>query len=99
MCYYFQYIDIRPFQERFIVIREPNGILRKANWKERDRLVQTYYPKPHRKIVPPSLLRSENLMVHTLVPSLLHAVLGRMAVDCRPVASLAAFDSFRSEMF
>lgn len=49
-------------RERFIVIREPNGTLRKANWKERDRLIQTYYPKPLRKIIPPSFFTSTNLI-------------------------------------
>lgn len=48
-------------RERFIVIREPNGILRKASWEERDRLLQIYFPKPHRKIISPSTFQPENL--------------------------------------
>lgn len=33
-------------QSRRIVVREPNGILREANWRERDRMcqVETVYP-------------------------------------------------------
>ncbi|KAI3354519.1 hypothetical protein L3Q82_019026, partial [Scortum barcoo] len=50
-----------PHRERFIVVREPNGILRKATWEERDRLIQTYFPKEGRKITPPLLFKEENL--------------------------------------
>ncbi|XP_030258197.1 small ribosomal subunit protein mS22 [Sparus aurata] len=50
-----------PHRERFIVVREPNGTLRKATWEERDRLIQTYFPKDKRKIVPPLIFKEENL--------------------------------------
>ncbi|XP_029301500.1 small ribosomal subunit protein mS22 isoform X2 [Cottoperca gobio] len=50
-----------PHRERFIVVREPNGVLRKATWEERDRLVQAYFPKNGRKIIPPLLFKEENL--------------------------------------
>ncbi|XP_029028090.1 28S ribosomal protein S22, mitochondrial [Betta splendens] len=50
-----------PHRERFIVVREPNGVLRKATWEERDRLVQTYFPKEGRKITPPLMFKEENL--------------------------------------
>ena len=52
-------------QERFIVVREPNGTLRKANWEERDRLIQVYFPKEGRKITPPLIFKEENLKVMT----------------------------------
>lgn len=42
-----------PDQERFIVVRETDGKLRKAKWEERDRLLQVYYPKPLRSILKP----------------------------------------------
>ncbi|KAM7399713.1 hypothetical protein PAMP_018961 [Pampus punctatissimus] len=48
-------------QERFIVVREPDGILRKASWEERDRLIQTYFPKGGRKITAPLIFMEENL--------------------------------------
>lgn len=51
------------FQERFIVVRETNGTLRKATWEERDRMIQVYFPKEGRKIIPPVLFKEENLMV------------------------------------
>uniref|UniRef100_A0A3Q4GAP0 Mitochondrial ribosomal protein S22 n=1 Tax=Neolamprologus brichardi TaxID=32507 RepID=A0A3Q4GAP0_NEOBR len=54
-----------PHRERFIVVREPNGILRKATWEERDRLIQVYFPKEGRKLTAPLLFKEENLKVHT----------------------------------
>ncbi|KAG7470869.1 hypothetical protein MATL_G00118400 [Megalops atlanticus] len=52
-----------PHRERFIVIREPNGILRKASWEERDRVLQIYFPKEGRKLTPPPLFKEENLKI------------------------------------
>ncbi|XP_072524698.1 small ribosomal subunit protein mS22 [Salminus brasiliensis] len=52
-----------PHRERFIVVREPSGTLRKASWKERDRLVQVYFPKKDRKLTPPPMFKEENLKV------------------------------------
>ncbi|XP_039278657.1 28S ribosomal protein S22, mitochondrial [Nilaparvata lugens] len=48
--------------KRMIVIREPNGRLRKANWDERFRINQVYFPKEGRKMNPPTLFKHENLM-------------------------------------
>ncbi|XP_056297048.1 28S ribosomal protein S22, mitochondrial [Pseudoliparis swirei] len=50
-----------PHRERFIVVREPDGTLRKASWEERDRLVQVYFPKDGRKITAPLVFKEENL--------------------------------------
>ncbi|XP_023280799.1 28S ribosomal protein S22, mitochondrial [Seriola lalandi dorsalis] len=50
-----------PHRERFIVVREPNGTLRKANWEERDRLIQVYFPKDGRKLTAPLIFKEENL--------------------------------------
>ncbi|XP_075999742.1 small ribosomal subunit protein mS22 [Genypterus blacodes] len=50
-----------PHRERFIVVREPSGTLRKASWEERDRLIQVYFPKEGRKIRPPLIFKEENL--------------------------------------
>lgn len=50
-------------KERFIVVREPSGTLRKATWNERDRLIQVYFPKEGRKITPPPIFKEENLRV------------------------------------
>ncbi|ELW48576.1 28S ribosomal protein S22, mitochondrial [Tupaia chinensis] len=50
-----------PHRERFIVVREPSGTLRKASWEERDRMIQVYFPKEGRKILPPIIFKEENL--------------------------------------
>ncbi|XP_068441296.1 small ribosomal subunit protein mS22 [Clinocottus analis] len=50
-----------PHRERFIVVREPNGTLRKASWEERDRLVQVYFPREGRQITPPLIFNEGNL--------------------------------------
>ncbi|XP_069583918.1 small ribosomal subunit protein mS22 [Ranitomeya imitator] len=50
-----------PHSERFIVVREPNGVLRKATWEERDRMIQVYFPRHGRKMVPPPVFREENM--------------------------------------
>ncbi|XP_029964431.1 small ribosomal subunit protein mS22 isoform X1 [Salarias fasciatus] len=50
-----------PHRERFIVVREPSGVLRKATWEERDRLIQVYFPREGRKITPPLIFKEENL--------------------------------------
>ncbi|XP_059188022.1 28S ribosomal protein S22, mitochondrial [Centropristis striata] len=50
-----------PHRERFIVVREPDGVLRKATWEERDRLIQVYFPKEGRKVKPHLIFMEENL--------------------------------------
>lgn len=50
-------------QERFIVVRETDGTLRKATWEERDRLLQVYFPKDGRKLTAPLIFKEENLKV------------------------------------
>lgn len=50
-------------KDRFIVIREPDGTLRYATWKERDRLLQTFFPKPERQIQKPRMFEGEYLKV------------------------------------
>ncbi|XP_078419802.1 small ribosomal subunit protein mS22 isoform X1 [Cetorhinus maximus] len=52
-----------PHRERFIVVREPNGVLRKASWEERDRMIQVYFPRDCRRITPPAIFKNENLLV------------------------------------
>lgn len=54
------------FQERFIVVREPSGTLRKASWEERDRMIQIYFPKEGRRVLTPVIFREENLQVRRL---------------------------------
>lgn len=53
------------FQERFIVVREPNGVLRKATWEERDRMIQIFFPKEGRRVIPPVVFKDEHLVVRS----------------------------------
>uniref|UniRef100_A0A8C2NSB3 Mitochondrial ribosomal protein S22 n=1 Tax=Capra hircus TaxID=9925 RepID=A0A8C2NSB3_CAPHI len=53
-----------PHRERFIVVREPSGTLRKASWEERDRMIQIYFPKEGRRVLTPVIFREENLEIH-----------------------------------
>ncbi|XP_071946121.1 small ribosomal subunit protein mS22-like [Antedon mediterranea] len=48
-------------RERFIVVREPDGTLRKAKWEERDRITQVYFPREGRRLVPPLMFAEENI--------------------------------------
>ncbi|XP_018611664.1 small ribosomal subunit protein mS22 [Scleropages formosus] len=50
-----------PHRQRFVVVREPDGCLRKASWEERDRMIQVYFPKHGRKITPPPIFQEANL--------------------------------------
>ncbi|NXA47802.1 RT22 protein, partial [Nothocercus julius] len=51
-----------PHRERFIVVREPSGVLRKASWEERDRMIQIFFPKEGRRVIPPVLFKDEHLV-------------------------------------
>ncbi|XP_070561521.1 small ribosomal subunit protein mS22-like [Ptychodera flava] len=48
-------------RERFVVVREPSGVLRKANWSERARMLEVYFPREGRKLEMPPLFEDENL--------------------------------------
>ncbi|MEQ2317027.1 hypothetical protein AMECASPLE_038605 [Ameca splendens] len=67
-----------PHRERFIVVREPDGTLRKATWEERDRLIQVYFPRQGRKLTPHLLFKEENLKVGSRITGLTnyHSSLG-----------------------
>ncbi|CAI9565558.1 unnamed protein product, partial [Staurois parvus] len=53
-----------PHQERFIVVRETNGVLRKATWEERDRMIQVYFPLQGRRLVPSLVFKEKNMKVN-----------------------------------
>ena len=36
-------------RERLVVVRDPDGVLRTADWEEQDRMIQMYYPRKDRK--------------------------------------------------
>ncbi|XP_057330569.1 28S ribosomal protein S22, mitochondrial [Microplitis mediator] len=47
--------------DRLIVVRDPEGVLRHANWDERFRMNQTYFPIEGREINPPKMFQDEYL--------------------------------------
>lgn len=47
--------------ERLILVREPNGDLKEAEWELRDRINQVYFPQPGRQLTPPKLFEEVNL--------------------------------------
>lgn len=50
-----------PNSKRLIVVREPDGTLREANWEVRDRINQSYFPSPGREILCPKMFDGEYL--------------------------------------
>jgi small subunit ribosomal protein S22 len=69
--------------DRRIVVREPNGVLREANWEERDRLYQVYFPRLGRHMWLPKLLTEEELPAVLARGYHLH-VLDLVCVQCSP---------------
>lgn len=50
-------------KERMIVVRDLNGVMRKATREERYRINETYFPKPGRSIRMPHMFEKECLKV------------------------------------
>ena len=48
-------------RDRLIVVREPNGDLRQAEWSERDRMNNLYFPEEGRKHCMPPMFEPEKL--------------------------------------
>lgn len=48
-------------RDRFIVVRDLDGSLRKATWAERDRMLQMYFPVDGRKMVLPRMFQPDLL--------------------------------------
>lgn len=48
-------------RDRIIVVRDEDGVLRKANWEERGRMNQIYFERTGRKLVKPKMFEEENL--------------------------------------
>lgn len=47
--------------KRLIVVREPDGTLREADWELRDRLNQAYFPRPGKQTLCPKMFEDEYL--------------------------------------
>ncbi|XP_068200864.1 small ribosomal subunit protein mS22 [Palaemon carinicauda] len=48
-------------RKRVVVVRDPDGTLRKASWDERTRMNQIYNPRPGRKLIKPKMFEEETL--------------------------------------
>ncbi|XP_063162786.1 small ribosomal subunit protein mS22 isoform X2 [Candoia aspera] len=73
-----------PHRERFIVVRETNGTLRKATWEERDRMIQVYFPKEGRKIVPSSVFSNKNSAMNMYLQDHHEELLDRCLLQFEP---------------
>jgi len=50
-----------PHRRRTVVVREPDGVLRHADNKERDRILQVYFPRPGKMYRMPKMFEEEML--------------------------------------
>ncbi|CAN7939744.1 unnamed protein product [Ixodes hexagonus] len=50
-----------PDRERIIAVREPNGLLRTANWEERERMLQSYFTSKDRSFYMPKMFEPQHL--------------------------------------
>jgi len=70
-------------RERIVVVRDPDGTLRTANWEEQDRVNQTYYPREGRKHKTPPMFEPEQLET-LLGPEKYEYILDRNCVQFEP---------------
>lgn len=47
-----------------VVVRDEDGILRKATWEEKNRINQIYFPRPGRQLKVPKMFEEEFLKVN-----------------------------------
>jgi len=71
-------------RDRLIVVREPDGVLREAEWEERDRVNQIYFPKEGRKMETPAMFRSEEKLREILKEEKCEYILDRCCVQFEP---------------
>lgn len=50
-----------------VVVREPNGVLRKADYDEREKMIQIYFPKSDKPKYTPKLFEPLNLEVRRIL--------------------------------
>ena len=61
-CFFFV-----PMQQRYMVVRETDGVLRTASWEERDKLNQIYFPIDGREIELPAVFQADIMKVSRLL--------------------------------
>ncbi|GLH02893.1 28S ribosomal protein S22, mitochondrial [Gryllus bimaculatus] len=72
-----------PNKDRVIVVREPDGTLRKAFWNERFRMNQIYFPEPDRQLRTPHMFE-EPYLTNVLDRGEYEFVLDRACVQYEP---------------
>jgi hypothetical protein len=65
-----------------IVVRDPNGVLRKAMREERYRINETYFPQPGRSIRMPHMFEKEYLKVSPSVKKLIILIFFQKLINC-----------------
>jgi len=70
-------------RSRLIVVRDPDGTLRKANWDEQDRLNEIYFPREGRKHYTPQALDPDHLET-LLAPHKYEYILDRNCLQFEP---------------
>lgn len=68
---------------RLAVVREPSGRLRTAEWEERDRLNQLYFPRPGRRHYSPQMFQPDTL-AELLGPDRYEQILDRACLQFEP---------------
>lgn len=70
-------------RDRYILVREPDGTLRKASWEERQRCLQIYFPEDGRKLRMPKMFE-ENYLEDVLNEERYEYVLDRACIQFEP---------------
>jgi len=50
-----------PRKKRKIVVRDPDGVLRKATWEEWAKMCQIYFPRPGKQLTMPQMFQDQHL--------------------------------------
>lgn len=72
-----------PERERIIVVREPNGLLRTANWQEREQMLHTYFTRKGREFYMPKMFEPHHLQA-VLEKQWYRLVLDRACIQFEP---------------
>jgi len=71
-------------RQRLVVVRDPDGVLRTADWDEQDRMNQVYYPREERKHYTPQMFELEQLETLLENPDKYEYVLDRNCSQFEP---------------
>jgi len=71
-------------RSRSIVVRDADGVLRKANWEERERMNELYFPRPGREIKIPAMFTNQASLKGLLDKKAYEFVLDRACIQFEP---------------